>query len=172
VTPTLRYLPAGAKQPRALGGGTVPTCSSLCTAHNQHRTVAQLDIGPARATFVWQMVGGAVYGTGIAWELRAVSLKGGVSTLLDTGLVSGTCGFRLPSAGSALQTSILYLLARADCDVTETSFERTDAVSAWGHGAGTRRPRDGPGPRWRHAVLAAIHRLGGARRRSRRRQLW
>jgi hypothetical protein len=91
ATPTVLYLPAGAKQPRVLGGGTVPTCSSLCTAASQRRSVDELDIGPARATFVWRMTGGAVYGTGISWELRAASLKGGVSTLLDAGLISGTC---------------------------------------------------------------------------------
>ena len=32
ATPTVLYVPAGAKAPRVLGGGTVPTCSSLCAA--------------------------------------------------------------------------------------------------------------------------------------------
>ena len=129
ATPAVLYLPAGASKPRVLGGGTVPTCSSLCTGASQRRSVDQLDIGPARAVFVWRMTGGAVYGTGISWELRAASLQGGVSTLLDAGLISGTCGFRLPSAGSALADPITYLDAGADCDVTQTRFATIDAVT-------------------------------------------
>jgi hypothetical protein len=129
ATPTVLYVPAGAQAPRVLGGGTVPTCSSLCSSTSQRRSVDQLDIGPARAVFVWRMTGGAVYGTGISWELRAASLTGGVSTLLEAGLASGTCGFRLPSAGSALGNPISYLDAHADCDVTETRFATVDAVT-------------------------------------------
>jgi hypothetical protein len=129
ATPTLLYVPAGARQPRILGGGSIQTCSSRCTAANVYRGVDQLDIGPARATFVWRMVGGGVYGIGIGWELRATSLKGGASTLLGSGLVSGTCGFTLPSAPSALSAPISYLAAGADCDVSETHFATIDPVT-------------------------------------------
>jgi hypothetical protein len=75
------------------------------------------------------MTGGNVYGTGIVWELRAASLKGGVSTQLDSGLISGACGFGLPSAASARANPIAYLDAGAECDRTETQFATVDAVT-------------------------------------------
>jgi hypothetical protein len=75
------------------------------------------------------MTGGAVYGTGLVWELRAVPLAGGRSVLLDGGLISGACGFGLPSAANASRTPIAYLDAGADCDVAETSFATADPVT-------------------------------------------
>jgi hypothetical protein len=129
ATPKLLYLPKGATQPRRLGGGSVQTCSSMCAFAGVHRGIDQLDIGPARATFLWRMTGGSVYGVGLVWELRAASLKGGQSTLLDTGLISGACGFGLPSGAGARSNPIAYLDAGADCDVTETRFATVDAVT-------------------------------------------
>jgi hypothetical protein len=129
--PQILYLARGRTAPRRLGAGAVPTCSapSRCGAANMHVGVDQLDLGPSRAAYVWRMVGGAVYGTGIAWELRAAPLAGGRSTLLDTGLVSGACGFALPSAPNAAASPIAYLAAGAACDVTQTSFATADPVT-------------------------------------------
>ena len=129
--PQVLYLDRGRTAPRRLGAGSVPACSrpSRCSFTNTHESVDQLDLGPSRAAYVWRMTGGAVYGTGIAWELRAAPLAGGRSTLLDTGLISGTCGFALPSAPTASTSPISYLDARADCDATATSFATADPVS-------------------------------------------
>jgi hypothetical protein len=57
------------------------------------------------------MTGGSVYGTGLVWELRAVPLAGGTAVLLDSGSISGACGFRLPSAPSR-QAAFLYVGVR------------------------------------------------------------
>ena len=95
----------------------------------QHDGIDQLDLGPSRAAYVWRMTGGSVYGIGIVWELRAAALVGGPSTLLDAGLISGACGFGLPSAPSASGSPIAYLDAGADCDVTETRFATIDPVT-------------------------------------------
>jgi hypothetical protein len=129
ATPKLLYLPRGATKPRRLGGGSVQTCASICAPAGVHRGIDQLDIGPARAAFLWRMTGGNVYGTGIVWELRAASLKGGVSALLDSGLISGACGFSLPSGASARANPIAYLDAGAQCDRTETQFTTVHAVT-------------------------------------------
>lgn len=128
---TLRYLPKGSTRPRPLGGGSVQTCSTLCDALDDHDGVDQLDIGPSRAVYLWRMSGGAVSGTGIGWELRAVSLTGGRSTLLDGGEISGACGFGLPSAGTARTSDglVSYLDAGAACDVTTTHFQTIDPVT-------------------------------------------
>jgi hypothetical protein len=75
------------------------------------------------------MVGGSVYGTGIAWEMRAATLDGGRSTLLDAGLISGACGFREPTAPTATSGPIAYLEAGAVCDTTETNFATADPVT-------------------------------------------
>jgi|GEM_PF-1350782 len=128
-TPRLLYLPNAATRPRPLGGGSVQTCDGLCAFADVHDSVDQLDIGPSRAVVLWRMTGGAVYGTGLAWELRAGSLKGGQSTLLDTGLISGACGFSLPNGATATAGSISFNDAGSPCDVTETSFVTVDPVT-------------------------------------------
>jgi hypothetical protein len=129
--PKVLYLAAGAKRLRSLGGGSVQTCSqaAYCRFAQRHDSVDQLDLGPARAAYGWRMTGGAVYGTGVVWELRAVPLAGGRSVLLDSGLISGACGFGLPSAPNASRNPIAYLDAGADCDVSATRFATADAVS-------------------------------------------
>jgi hypothetical protein len=129
--PKVLYLPAGAKRLRSLGHGSVQTCSekAFCAFARRHDSVDQLDLGPSRAAYLWRMTGGAVYGTGVVWELRAVPLAGGRSLLLDGGLISGTCGFGLPSAANASRSPIAYLDAGADCDVTQTSFATADPVT-------------------------------------------
>jgi hypothetical protein len=101
----------------------------LGTQCDGHNSVDQLDLGPSRAAYVWRMTGGSVYGTGIAWELRAAARSGGASTLLDSGLISGTCGFRLPSAPVAATTPIAYLDAGSPCDTSETRFATVDPVT-------------------------------------------
>ena len=134
--PKILYLAPAAKRLRTLGGGSVQTCSQAanCGFAQRHDGVDQLDLGPARAAYVWRMTGGAVYGTGLVWELRAVPLAGGTSVLLDSGLISGACGFGLPSAPNASRNPIAYLDAGADCDVTFTQFATADAVTG-AHGA-------------------------------------
>ncbi|MGI9098438.1 MAG: hypothetical protein ACR2H2_08100, partial [Solirubrobacteraceae bacterium] len=129
--PSILYLAAGATRARRLGAGSVQTCggAGLCGFGRRHDGIDQLDLGPSRAAYVWRMTGGSVYGTGVVWELRAAPLAGGPSTLLDTGLISGTCGFSLPSAPSASRSPIAYLDAGADCDVTETRFATSDPVT-------------------------------------------
>ena len=127
----LLYLPKDASRPRALGGGSVQTCIRSCSPLMVHAGVDQLDVGPARATFLWRLSGGSVGGTGIDWELRAASLKGGQSTLLDRGQISGACGFTLPSAPT-VQTRdglVSYLDAGSDCDATTTRFATIDPVT-------------------------------------------
>lgn len=128
---TLDYLPAGASRPRRLGGGSVQTCQHACGALRSHDGVDQLDIGPKRAVFLWRLSGGSVGGTGIDWELRAASLKGGQSTMLEGGEISGACGFQLPSAGSARTGDgvVSFLDAFAPCDVTATRFTTIDPVT-------------------------------------------
>jgi hypothetical protein len=126
--PTLEYLPAGASRARHLGGGSVQACFD-CKASRARDSVDQLDLGPSRVAYVWRMTGGSVYGTGIGWELRAAARAGGPSVLLDSGLISGTCGFRLPSAPSAAASPIAYLDAGAECDVTSTRFATADPVT-------------------------------------------
>jgi hypothetical protein len=129
--PKVLYLAPGAKRLRTLGHGSVQVCSekALCGFGQRHDSVDQLDLGPSRAAYVWQMTGGSVYGTGLVWELRAAPLAGGTSVLLDSGLISGTCGFGLPSAPDASRNPIAYLEAGADCDVTQTGFATADAVT-------------------------------------------
>lgn len=127
----LLYLPKDATRPGALGGGSVQTCTRSCSPLMVHDSVDQLDVGPARATFLWRLSGGSVGGTGIDWELRAASLKGGQSTLLDSGEISGACGFSLPSAATAETGDglISYLDAGSACDVTATHFATIDPVT-------------------------------------------
>jgi hypothetical protein len=127
--PTIEYLAAGATKPRHLGGGSVQACNSPSTAttdycdfKGSHDTIQQLDLGPSRVAYLWTMTGGAVDGVGIGWELRSATLAGAPSTLLDTGLGSGTCGFDLPSAATATTSVISYLYASSPCDTTTTSF--------------------------------------------------
>jgi hypothetical protein len=129
--PKVLYLPRGAKRLRSLGHGSVQTCTEkvLCGFAQRHDSIDQLDLGPSRAAYLWRMTGGAVYGTGIVWELRAVPLAGGRSVLLDGGLISGACGFGLPSAPNASRNPIAYLDAGADCDVSSTQFATADAVT-------------------------------------------
>ena len=129
--PSILFLAAGSRRPRRLGGGSVQTCSApgYCGVDRRHDGIDQLDLGPSRAAYVWRMTGGAVYGTGIVWELRAAPTAGGRSILLDSGLISGTCGFRLPSAPSASSSPIAYLAAGATCDVATTSFATADPVT-------------------------------------------
>jgi hypothetical protein len=127
----LVYLPKGSRKSRTLGGGSVQTCDENCSPLRSHDGIDQLDIGPARAVFLWRMSGGSVGGTGIAWELRAASLKGGQSTLLDSGGISGACGFSLPSAGTATTSDglVSYLGAGSDCGPTQTQFATVDPVT-------------------------------------------
>jgi hypothetical protein len=127
----LVYLPKGSRKPRTLGGGSVQTCDEHCSPLQSHDGIDQLDIGPARAVFLWRMSGGSVGGTGIAWELRAASLKGGQSTPLDSGGISGACGFSLPSAGTATTSDglVSYLGAGSDCGPTQTQFATVDPVT-------------------------------------------
>jgi len=134
--PKVLYLAPGAKRLRSLGGGSVQTCSGAghCGFSQRHDGVDQLDLGPSRAAYVWRMTGGSVYGTGVVWELRAVPLAGGRSVLLDSGLISGACGFGLPSAPNASRNPIAYLDAGADCDVSATQFATANAVTGV-HGA-------------------------------------
>jgi len=130
--PRILYLASGAKRLRSLGAGSVQTCSgaAYCGFTQRHDGVDQLDLGPARAAYLWRMTGGAVYGTGVVWELRAVPLVAGArSVLLDGGLISGACGFGLPSAPNASRNPIAYLDAGADCDVSSTQFATSDAVT-------------------------------------------
>jgi hypothetical protein len=129
--PRVLYLAPGRTTPRPLGGGSVQTCSGAgyCGFGMRHDGVDQLDLGPARAAYLWRMTGGSVYGIGLVWELRAAPLAGGRSALLDTGLISGACGFGLPSAPTATTSPIAYLDAGADCDVTETTFATADPVT-------------------------------------------
>ncbi len=131
ATAKLFYLPKGAKRLRSLGGGAVQVCTRSCGGLRSHQSVDQLDIGPSRAVFLWRVSGGSVSGTGIGWELRAGSLKGGQSTLLDTGSISGACGFSLPSAGSARTSDglVSYLDAGSECDSTTTRFMTIDPVT-------------------------------------------
>jgi hypothetical protein len=135
AVPTIEYLAVGAKKPRHLGGGSVQVChgvgvaKSTCGFANVHDTVDQLDLGPTRIAYVWNMIGGSVYGVGVGWELRSATLGGVESTLLDTGLVSGTCGFGLPSAPTATATAIAYLAASSPCDTVTTSFATAGPVT-------------------------------------------
>jgi hypothetical protein len=131
ATTRLLYLPDGAKRPRTLGGGSVQTCQKLCSPLQSHVSIDQLDIGPSRAVYLWRLHGGSVGGTGIDWELRATSLKGGRSTLLDVGEISGACGFGLPSAGTATTSDglVSYLEAGSDCHGTTTQFATIDPVT-------------------------------------------
>jgi len=134
ATPKLLYVPAGSSKLRRLGGGAIQTCASMCGPGSVRRSVDQLDIGPSRAAYVWRMTGGNVYGVGAIWNLYAASLKGGQPTPLDSGVISGACGFSLPSSASARSNPIRYLDAGAECDTTETNFTRADAVTGL-HGA-------------------------------------
>ena len=129
--PKILYLAPGAKRLRSLGHGSVQTCSekAFCGFAQRHDSVDQLDLGPSRAAYLWRMTGGAVYGTGVVWELRAVPLAGGRSVLLDGGLISGACGFSLPSAANAARNPIAYLDAGAGCDVSATQFATANAVT-------------------------------------------
>jgi hypothetical protein len=134
--PTIEYLAVGAKKPRHLGGGSVQACqpdptgkNDYCSFKPTHDSIDQLDLGPARIAYTWQMVGGSVDGTGIGWELRSALLTGGPSTLLDAGLISGTCGFELPSGPTATSSLISYLYAKAPCDTTDTSFATVNPVT-------------------------------------------
>ncbi|HEX4364605.1 MAG TPA: hypothetical protein VHZ75_08655 [Solirubrobacteraceae bacterium] len=131
AVPKILYLPAGSKRPRRLGGGAVQACTGAtgCDFKGSHDDVEQLDLGPSRAAYVWRMTGGATYGIGLVWELRGAPTAGGYSTLLDSGLVSGACGFGLPSAPDASASPIGYLAAGAECDVTKTSFATADPVT-------------------------------------------
>lgn len=137
AVPRVHYLPRDARRVRTLGGGAVQTCGSMCAFSQVHDGVDQLDLGPSRATILWRMTGGSVYGTGVAWELRAAPLKGGRSTLLDSGLISGTCGFRLPSGATAARGPITYLDANAKCDVTTTRLATVDPVTGARRSAST-----------------------------------
>ena len=135
AVPTIEYLASGATKPRHIGDGSVPACHAdptgthdYCAFRAAHETIDQLDLGPAIA-YLWQMVGGSVDGTGIGWELRAATLNGGPSTLLDSGLISGTCGFALPSGATATTGVISYLYARAPCETTTTSFATVNPVT-------------------------------------------
>jgi hypothetical protein len=147
--PTIAYLPAGASRARHLGGGSVQVCHE-CKAGGSHDSVDQLDLGPSRVAYAWRMTGGFVYGVGIAWELRSAALAGGPSVLLDSGLISGTCGFRLPSAPSASANPIGYLDAGGECETTATWFATADpvtgalaaATTAGGLAAGSARDGD------------------------------
>jgi hypothetical protein len=136
----LLYLPAGATKPRALGGGSVQSCTTLCSALRTHAGVDQLDVGPSRAVYLWRISGGDVSGTGIGWELRAVSLKGGRSTLLSTGQISGACGFHLPSGPTATTRDglVSYVDAGSDCGPTTTQFATIDPVTGALGSAATR----------------------------------
>jgi len=136
AVPTIEYLAAGASKPRHLGDGSVPACHADPTGKNDycgfkaaHETIDQLDLGPAGIAYLWQMVGGSVDGTGIGWELRSAPLDGGRSALLDSGLISGTCGFGLPSGATATTSPISYLYAKAPCDTTMTSFATVDPIT-------------------------------------------
>jgi hypothetical protein len=135
AVPTIEYLRQGATKPSHLAGGSVQDCTQNkaqdidCSSKSVHDTVDQLDLGPSRIAYVWNLFGGAVSGIGVATELRSAPLGGSVSTLLDTGLVSGTCGFGLPSAPTAAAAPISYLDARSDCDVAKTSFATVDPVT-------------------------------------------
>src|SRR4051794_39573707 len=133
---TIEYLPAGASRPRALGGGSVQACFGMCDGARRLDGVLQLDLGPSRVAYVWQMTGGAVYGTGVSWELRAAALAGGPSTLLETGIVSGTCGYSVPgSPVVSAAREIAYLHTGDACDEasdqtagTKASFALADPV--------------------------------------------
>ena len=129
--PKILYLARGAKRLRTLAHGSVQTCAekAYCRFAQRHDGVDQLDLGPSRVAYLWRMTGGAVYGTGIVWELRAVPLAGGRAMLLDGGLISGACGFGLPSAPNAARNPIAYLDAGAGCDVSATHFATADAVT-------------------------------------------
>ncbi len=136
AVPTIEYLASGATKPRHIGDGSVPACHAdptgthdYCAFRAAHETIDQLDLGPGRIAYLWQMVGGSVDGTGIGWELRAATLNGGPSTLLDSGLISGTCGFDLPSGATATTGVISYLYAQAPCDTTTTSFATVNPVT-------------------------------------------
>jgi hypothetical protein len=135
AVPTIEYLAAGATKPRHLGGGSVQVCQSqgaaksVCEFEAAHDTVDQLDLGPRRIAYVWNMTGGSVYGVGVAWELRSATLDGGRSTLLDSGVVNGTCGFGLPSGPTASSAAVSYLEAGSPCDTVTTSFATADPIT-------------------------------------------
>jgi hypothetical protein len=129
IVPRILYLRAGTRTPRTLGGGSVQTCAGACGFSRRHDTVERLDLGESRVAYVWRMTGGSVYGTGIVYELRAAPLAGGPSTLLDTGLFSGTCGYGLPNAPTMSAGTISYVDSGADCDVITTQFASADPVT-------------------------------------------
>jgi hypothetical protein len=135
AVPTIEYLRRGATKPSHLAGGSVQLCEQAatepidCSFATVHDTVDQLDLGPTRIAYLWSMTGGSVYGVDDAWELRAATLNGGQSTLLDTGEGNGTCGFDLPNAPTVSASSIFYVSAGAICDVTVTDFETIDPVT-------------------------------------------
>ncbi len=172
AVPTIEYLRRGATKPRHLAGGSVQLCPPDrahgvdCGFPAVHDTVDQLDLGPARIAYLWNLFGGSVYGIGVATELRSAPLAagaggGGGSTLLDSGLVSGTCGFSLPSGATAATSPISYLEASAPCDVTTTSFATADpstgiralAPTPGGRAAGA--ARDGATIYWLRVAGAA-----------------
>jgi hypothetical protein len=107
-----------------------------------HDGVEQLDLGPSRLAYVWRMTGGSVYGVSFVWELRATPLKAGHSTLLDTGLVGGACGYYRPSDPDASTSRIGYLNAEAlECEPLTTRFATIDPAT------GTRASAPTPGGR-------------------------
>jgi hypothetical protein len=122
AVPTLQYMPAGATASRRLGGGSVQTCSGECRSRTVHDSVDQLDLGPSRLAYVWRMTGGSVFGIGLVWELRSSGRYAPLSTLLDSGLISGTCGYHEPTAPDASGSRIGYLsVGSPDCDVPVTT---------------------------------------------------
>ncbi len=136
--PTLGYLPAGATHVQTLGAGPVQSCYSDATSPNRcgDQSIDQLDLGPAGVAYLWDMQGGQVYGTGVVWNLRLAPVDGGRSQPLDSGLISGTCGYRMPRDASAQADPISYLVTGADCDVTATQFATT-AVRSGAHQEGS-----------------------------------
>jgi hypothetical protein len=147
--PSVEYLAAGATRPRRLGGGSVQACHDNCGFSRRHDGIEQLDLGSSRLAYVWRMTGGSTYGISFVWELRSSGLKAGMSTLLDTGLISGTCGYHQPSAPDASTGQIGYLDASSpDCDVPITTRfatvdtptgRRASAITPGGVAAGAAR---------------------------------
>jgi hypothetical protein len=106
-----------------LTGGLRPTCRHIkhCRSGEISGGVDQMDLGPRTLVYLWRANGGDIGGIGPVWQLRQDRLTRPTSALLDSGEISGTCGYALPTAPNALSHGVAWIrFSVLDCGFGDT----------------------------------------------------
>ncbi|MEA2130730.1 MAG: hypothetical protein QOJ85_3621, partial [Solirubrobacteraceae bacterium] len=110
------------RTPTRLGGGSIQLCYPGCPGAHPTAGPESLDLTGSNVTYVWRMTGGQTYGVGPVWELRVARTDGMPALHADGGLISGTCGYRMPFAATVTGRTLRYAVAGGECDTSFTHF--------------------------------------------------